>query len=419
MSLLNRHATRGCRRQWRGSLAVALLIGVCVSPAPGLFTIADNTTVVPLPEIIVDPNEGQTLGVIASILVSDDKNELRRIFAPDVRYNEITGAYPTFRLYEYPSPDQMIYLQAGKATRIGEYFEALYNGVNLFDGWMDGQARLFHENDPFERFYGLGNDTPAAAETNFTGDTGVVFGYVGIHLPYGLRAGTQTRLKVVRVREGGVRSVTQLVHSPLSNAPGAHGATIVGQGFSLRYDTRDNISIPTMGALADATIEVVDRALGSSESYIRYSLEGRSFWPLRIDKRLILASQIVLSYLQGGNRAPFYDRNPLGGMRSLRGYGSNRFIDNDRFFARSELRANVWEPSWVKERFKIRGHLEVAPFIDIGRVFESSRTFPLENLHVGGGFGLRAVLPPQLVAYVDIGTTGQSSSVFTGVDYPF
>lgn len=412
--------SRTTRRRWAAPIAAALVgVGLLASTGNAFISLGEQTTLVPLPEIIVDPNEGETVGVLGTVLFSDEDQELKRILAPDVRYNDITGVYPTLRLYEYLTRRQKLFLQAGKATKIGEYFEALYDGEGLFEGQIDAQARLFHENDPFERFYGFGNDTPSSAETNYTGDAGVVLAYVAVHLPYDLKVGTQTRLKVERVREGGVHTITQLVYSDLANTPGASGATIVGQAFNLRYDTRDDTAITTTGLFGDAAVEVVDRALGSSASYTRYSLEGRSFVPLTLNTHFILASQAVLSYLHGGESAPFYDRNSLGGVRSLRGFGSNRYVDNHRCFVRSELRINFWEPGWLAERFHVHGHLEVAPFFEIGRVFDSSRTFPLANPHADGGFGLRAVIPPQLVAYVDVATTGSTATVFTGVDYPF
>jgi len=393
---------------------------VLASGAEGFISLGRNITLVPLPEIITDPNEGETTGVLATVLVSDEAQRLRRIIAPDVRFNEITGVYPMFRWFEYPSAKQRLLLQGGKATKLGEYFEGIYSGEELFGGWLDARLRALHENDPFERFFGFGNDTPAQDETNYTSDTTLLLAYIGVHLPYALRAGTQTRLRVTRLRRGGVTSVNQLIGNPrFADTPGIDGATIVGQRVSLHYDTRGDTAIPTTGAFVDGGVEVVDRALGSSASYLRYSIEGRSFLPLRADKHLILATQAVLDYLHGGDRAPFYDRGPLGGERSLRGFGSNRYIDNNRCFLRSELRVNVWQPGWVTRLFKVRGHMEVAPFVELGRVFASSRTFPLENPHVDGGAAFRAIIPPQLVAYVDVATAGDGPTVFTGVDYPF
>ena len=399
--------------------AIASITAVAAS-ARGMISLGDNRTLIPVPEIITDPNEGETYGVLGVVLTTDDSQQIRSLIAPDVRYNDITGFYPTFRFYDFPSDTQKFTLQAGKATKIGETFEATYSGDNLFDDWINVRLRAFHENDPFERFFGFGNSTVDAAETNYTGDTTIVLGGVDVNLPYDLKVGTQTRLREEHVRRGGVDTVTQLVTNPeLVGTPGLSPTTIVGQRFGLRYDTRDGSAIATEGNFADGGVEIVDQAFGSSASYIKYSLEGRSFQPLRPDKAFIFAMQAVLDYTQGGDRAPFYDRSPLGGMSSMRGFGSNRFIDNHRCFLRGELRSNVWEPRILPEQFNVRGHIELAPFIEMGRVFNSSRTFPLEDPHVDGGVGLRAVVAPQVVAFVDFGTSGSSPSVFTGVDYPF
>lgn len=389
-------------------------------PAHGFISVGNNVTLVPLPEILTDPNKGETVGVLVAVLFTDESQRIRRMIVPDVRYNEHTGFYPMFRWFEYPRDKQRFLLQAGKATKTGEYFAGIYSGEDIRDGWFDVYLRAIHENDPFERFFGFGNDTPDSAETNYLSDTGWLQGYIGVNVRQHVQVGTQTRLRVVRVREGAVTSVPQLIDDPSAvGLPGIDGATIVGQRFSVRYDSRDNNFVPTGGGFADVGIEVVAKALGSSASYVRYGLEGRFFLPLHSHKRFVLASQAALNYMDGGDQAPFYDRNTLGGEDSLRGFGSNRFTDNNRFFARSELRSNVWQPRWFIEQFKVRGHLEVAPFVELGQVFPSSRTFPLQNLHVDGGVAFRAVVPPELVAYVDVATAGGSPAVFTGVDYPF
>ncbi len=409
------------RPSWRPPwLAGVVLLLSLSSTAHAFIALGKDATLVPLPEIITDPNEGETIGVLTTVLMTNDQKQVRRIIAPDIRYNTNTGAYPTFRLFDYPSPQEKVLLLAGKATKIGEHFEASYAGERLFDGLLDVRARAFHENDPFERFYGFGNDTSKDSETNYTSDGGILLASVGLNLPYSLQVATQTRLRVVRLRQGGVDSVTQLIGDPrFAGTPGLDGATIVGQRFGMSYDSRNATDIATEGSLLDAGVEVIDSALGSSSSYIKYGIEGRSFLPLRRDKRFVLATQAVLNYIQGADRAPFYERNALGGVGSLRGFGSNRFVDNHRFFIRSELRSNIWEPTWVTEQFNVKGHLEAAPFVELGEVFSSSRTFPLENPHAVGGLGFRAVIPPQLIAYVDFGTSGGSPSVFTGIDYPF
>jgi len=46
--------------------------------------------------------------------------------------------------------------------------------------------------------------------------------------------------------------------------------------------------------------------------------------------------------------------------------------------------------------------LELAPFIDLGKVFARTGK-PLSHLHKGGGIGVRAVASPFIVGFVDVG----------------
>ncbi|MFQ5666236.1 MAG: BamA/TamA family outer membrane protein [Candidatus Binatia bacterium] len=374
-------------------------------------------SLIPLPEIIVDPNEGTTVGFLPVVLFTTETNSVRSFLAPDVRYNDITGVFPTFRFYDYPDPKQRYFLIAGKGTSRGEFAQANYAGEDLFNGWLDLRGNAEHEQDPFERFFGFGNDTPESSEANFTSTTETGALFTGLNLPQSFQVSLRTRVRHVRVGRGGVTSLKQVREpsSGFATVRGVGGATIVGERLGLTYDTRDFSAIPTRGVFADGSVEIIDKAIGSSASFIKYGIEGKVFVPLQADKKYIVALHAVLDYLQNGQNAPFYEKNSVGGIGSLRGFGSNRFTDNHRFFLQAELRSNVY----ARTLFGVLAHLEVAPFLDAGKVFKRSREFPLEGLHVVGGVGFRAVVVPQVVAYVDIGTSGGSPVAFTGIDYPF
>ena len=58
-----------------------------------------NYSLVPIPEIILDPNEGNTYGLMGVALFKNDQDEIQYLVAPDFRYNETKGAFPTFRLF--------------------------------------------------------------------------------------------------------------------------------------------------------------------------------------------------------------------------------------------------------------------------------------------------------------------------------
>ena len=405
--------SRFVRRVSFGMLLLCCPVAIVPMPARAEY----EYTLIPIPEIITDPNEGTTSGLLPVILVASEDKAIRSIIAPDVRYNDITGITPTLRFFDYPTPRQHYSLIGGKGTERGEHVSADYSGEGLFNGWIDLSGAALHEQDPFERFYGIGNDTPSSNETNYQSTTEATTVSSALNLPDSLQTSIQARVRHVRIGQGGVTSLPQLRNpsSGFSNINGVGGITIVGTRFGLAYDTRDMTLIPTEGVLASTTVEIVDKALGSSTSFMKYGVEGKAFVPVRKDKRIIVALHGVLNYIQNADHAPFYELSSIGGFHSLRGFGSNRFTDNHRFFAQSELRSNVYE----REVFGVHAHLEIAPFVDLGRVFNSSRVFPLEHVHPVGGLGVRAVVVPQVVAYVDFGSAGGSPSVFTGIDYPF
>jgi len=374
--------------------------------------------IIPIPEVITDPNEGTTVGLLGVLLMSNDETKsIESIVAPDVRYNDHFGIWPTFRYFGYPDPNTHFTIIAGKATKHGEDAEVEYNAYDIFDGWVDVSGHIQHEEDPFERFYGIGNNTPSSNETNYGSTTngGSAFGGLSVYGPW--QVSYRLRVSQETIGSGGVTSLPQLRNpsSGFSTVNGVNGATVVGTRFGFTYDTRDHHDIPTEGIFAGAGVEPVDKALGSTSSYVRYGLEAKGFVPLEADKRFIIALHSALDYLQHGEEAPFYELNSVGGIHSLRGFGSHRFTDNNRFLFQGELRSNVYE----REIFGVRAHLEVAPFVDMAQVFHSSREVPVDDLHFVGGCGFRAVVVPQVVAYVDVGTDGGSPAAFTGIDYPF
>jgi hypothetical protein len=63
--------------------------------------------------------------------------------------------------------------------------------------------------------------------------------------------------------------------------------------------------------------------------------------------------------------------------------------------------------------------LELTPFVDVGRVFARTSTFPLSQLHSVAGIGVRGIARPFVVGYVDFGYGNEGLAVFTGINYPF
>jgi hypothetical protein len=63
--------------------------------------------------------------------------------------------------------------------------------------------------------------------------------------------------------------------------------------------------------------------------------------------------------------------------------------------------------------------LELAPFVEAGRVFHEMSGDPFEALHPVGGMGFRGIAEPFVVGFVDVGFGGEGAAVFAGINYPF
>jgi len=66
-----------------------------------------------------------------------------------------------------------------------------------------------------------------------------------------------------------------------------------------------------------------------------------------------------------------------------------------------------------------RTHVELAPYLEFGNVFERATTSPVSHLHPVLGLGFRGIARPFVVAYVDVGYGQEGAAVFTGINYPF
>lgn len=385
-----------------------LTLAACLLATPARA----GLSVVPLPEILTDPNEGNTFGFLPVVLLLDRNGRLEHIIADDIRYNKITGWFPAFRLLGYPTVDQRYFITVRKSEKIDEDYIAEYERDGILDGAMDVLVNLTYFRDSRLRFFGFGNDAPDDQESNYTQYKFATLFRIAYRPIENFEVAWQERLEDISIHQGGVTDLP-FTGEEFPGTPGLDGATINAQRITIAYDDRDSTTITTRGTLGAAHIEVVDKALGSSESYVKYGFEVRQFLPFR--ERFVLAFHSVLDYLTHPDDVPFYEQNAIGGVKSLRGFGADRFVDANRFFSTVELRTMALR----RRLFDVMTELEVAPFIDAGEVFHSPSAVPFDDLHFVGGIGFRGLVRPQVVGFVDVGFGSDGPAVFTGLDYPF
>jgi hypothetical protein len=168
-----------------------------------------------------------------------------------------------------------------------------------------------------------------------------------------------------------------------------HGATLLWQGASLRYDDRQGGDYAERGVGAELSAEIVEGLAGSP-----------TFWRTRAQVSGILpelrglsgAARIAWSTVSSAE-APFYQQSKLGGSFMLRGFTLDRFIDRQAWIAEVEQRIRIFrthiygvETDWRMDR------------CHRGQVFGASTGPPHPRLAVG--LGLRSW--PNVVGRVDL-----------------
>jgi len=402
----------GSRRRIGAALIALVLAGVAL-PDPGQA----GTSFIPIPEIVTDPNEGNTFGLLGVVLFTDEKDEIRYMLAPDISYNETKGAYPVFRLFGYPSPDRRYSITLGKSTTKDENYELEFTDRGFWDRRAFVAGNFIFERDSTERFFGLGNESDEARESNYTGNLTRGIGSVGLWiLPY-VNVAYEMRMERYSIGRGQVHSIPFIqAEFPKATSRDRFDATFYWtHRVAIAYDSRDSFDIPTSGAYSELYVDGASPWLGSSTWFVKFGVNWRQYIPLRKSGNPILALRALADYMTTSNDTPFWELNMLGGRRTLRAFGSRRFIDQNRTLVGGELRTRVWQ----RRMFGVNAEIEVAPFVEAGKVFPELSYSPIEHLHWAYGVGFRGIARPQIVGFVDVGAGSEGLAIFTGVNYPF
>ena len=374
---------------------------------------------IPIPAIDTEPHSGLTLGVIPTWLRTNSRNEIERITAPDIIHSQYFGWGAHMRVLCYPSADTQWSVEGGLTQRVEREFDGRYLTGQTRTGAVSWSIEAIYDRSGTPRFFGLGNQSLRADETSYVDNQALVAASIGRNFTPALQLAYRVRPRYVEVLPEELRGLPSIG----TLFPGLKG---IGSEHELQhtamliYDTRDSLIIPHSGARYIIYDGFVSRAAGSSVSYSFFGAEARYYRAFGPD--VTLAWHAAARYMPAAGNAPFWALSSLGGDRSvtaerepLRGYGSDRYVDRNMFASGAELRTRVAS----FDAFGTRVSLEVAPFVDAGKVFAGLGASPFSKLHATPGLGVRGVASPFVVGYVDIGFGHGKAAVFSGIDYPF
>ena len=375
---------------------------------------------IPVPLIGTDPNSGTTLGVLPVWLKTDDNHEIRRIFAPDILHNPYFGYGVDARLYAYSSDDKQWSIDTGVMQRVERSFDAEYQIGRLRDQRWSVNFSLVYDRSGTPRFYGIGNQTPRFDMTNYTNGQELAQVQVGFNLSHAWQVLYTGMFRSVHVTPGTLANVAS-IETRFGHILGVGTNDLTLNRISIIYDTRDDLTVPNRGTELVAYGGVAARhGLVNDSMFSEAGFDGRNFWS--VGSGMVLAAHVAVRYMPTTHDVPFWALSSLGGGNSqiggeqaLRGYGEGRFYDRDSFAASAELRRNILSFDAVSTHVDV----EVAPFIDVGRVFSRTSTLPFTQLHHVFGVGFRGIARPFVVGKVDIGYGSEGVALFTGLNYPF
>ncbi len=187
------------------------------------------------------------------------------------------------------------------------------------------------------------------------------------------------------------------------------------------YDTRDYDPDANSGVFVDTNGHWSARGFGSSTDYLRLTTAVRGYFsPFPELADLVVAGRLLYSVQSA--RVPFFamntlamagsidditDATGLGGERTMRGYRQDRFIGLVAAGASAEVR-------WTFAKFPLfhqRFSLQMAPFVDSGRVFDQVG-LSLADWKVSGGGGLRVGYNQSTIVMIDVGASREETDLY-------
>ncbi len=372
-------------------------------------------TVIPVPVIHYSLNESYWVGAAVPILESNSKGELQHIYVPFFSYNRYVGATPGLYYYGYPSDTAQYSATVDYSTKVQRDIDLTYKDVGAGGGRYVLAGRVNWFKNPFRRLFGIGNQTSESDDSSYTSGETLVELTAGINVNENVRLMWTEHYHDISIDAGIVNSLPQ-AQVQYSQLPGMDGATIVGHKLTARYDTRDKQLISTRGTYVNLSVEWNQNLQHSGASpWVRTTLDARHLLP-HYDDKLVFVARFFTDTVNGHTQGiPFYERPTLGGETTLRGFGQSRFIDDTALLFNFEERIPVTQ---VKA-FDYLIDLEVAPFLDIGRVMSGFSIRDFQDFQVNPGTGLRILARPHVVGRLDVAYGRDGPNLFVGLDYPF
>lgn len=194
--------------------------------------------------------------------------------------------------------------------------------------------------------------------------------------------------------------------------------------LGISYDTRDFEPDPNSGVFLDAALDAGTVALGSQYAYVRLLGAARGYYsPIPDTADLVLAGRATFEWQSAGT--PFFSmdsfpftedpRTGLGGHRTMRGFRQDRFVGPVMALLNGEVR---WTFARTVVWHQKLGFI-AAPFVDIGRPFDSLSDLSVRRWRTTVGSALRISWNIATIITVDYGVSSEDSGLYINFNHIF
>ena len=267
--------------------------------------------------------------------------------------------------------------------------------LHFLGGWRDATE---------VSYYGLGQETPTDAKSNFRMQQAFVGGSLRARGPAATIFDAGVQYEDYRIKNGmGASPSTELIYTS-DTAPGlgsnpAFVHTTLGGGF----DTRPAEGYARRGGLYAVTY---DSFLDTDETFTfdRVQAEAVQHIPILRETWVLSLHGVVKTTLNDDDVVPFYLLPSLGSGSTLRAYPSWRFRDRHSLLVSGEWR---WIPS--------RTFMDMAFFYDAGKVTSRREDLDFSGLSSNFGVGVRFHTPTATPLRIDFAQGDEGFNiVFSG-----
>jgi hypothetical protein len=258
-------------------------------------------------------------------------------------------------------------------------------------GFLDLYTK--YEYSPRMDYYGEGPNTTLEDLTSYRLEDFLLYLRGGWEIQDYLRIGGTAGTYLASTgsgKRGGVPSIEEGFDP--TTVPGLFiDGEFMRTGIFVQFDWRDNPGGPRFGG--NYKLEWTQYWDLTEEDQFNFrKLEGiiDQYWPYANRTRVIaLHLQGTYTFTDEGQDVPFYLQPTLGGNDDLRGYQRYRFYANNAFYANLEHRWHSFSG------------MDVALFVDAGKVANDARLLYREDLRYAGGIGFRFKFHETVIMRID------------------